>query len=187
MLALGNFCNDFYFTLTDELRLRALRLLGDAAADLGLPNQDMGEPWTLGADGVRGVPSSAPRFLAPRHDADAMPPIPAVMPGVDHVDAPCVLLSLGAMSSAGRPFRAPKNPCVLLTDTASAFISMLGAFAGMRGCAHPSADVIEPPPLFSGQRACCGTHSQGLPCSLPRHVSHMLSGKLFLSRCRVVG
>ena len=85
--------------------MRLFRLLGDAATDLGLPDLSMDEPWAVGGGGggAGGVPSSSslPRFLAPRHDADAMPPIPAVMPGVDHVDAPCVLLSLGGMSGAG--------------------------------------------------------------------------------------
>ena len=49
-------------------------------------------------------------LFAPRHDADAMPPILAVMPGVDHVDAPCVLLSLGGMSGAGAQCLSPKPP-----------------------------------------------------------------------------
>ena len=56
-----------------------------------------------------------------------MPPIPAVMPGVDHVDAPCVLLSLGGMSGAGARRANPNAPDTLCTGHNCGVLPMLRA------------------------------------------------------------
>ena len=87
-------------------RAFALRLLGDVvAAGLGLPPQDMGEPWSNFDDVFPHAPSVVPSCLQQPEVADAMPPAsPAIMLRADHVEAPCMLLSsLGCISGAGGP------------------------------------------------------------------------------------